>query len=81
MNRKAFDVALDTVVVEAVLPRATLEEMEELIAIPVKKQLRRIFDCRSDTVIKQIGDLGINFAAGLTLVVIVLVFILGLRLR
>lgn len=38
------------------------------------------FDDRSENVIKQIGDLGINFATGLSLVVIVLFFILGPRL-
>jgi multidrug efflux pump subunit AcrB len=38
------------------------------------------FDDRSENVIKQIGDLGINFATGLTLVVVVLFFILGPRL-
>ncbi|MCB1143447.1 MAG: efflux RND transporter permease subunit [Leptospiraceae bacterium] len=43
MNREAFpNVALDKVVIEAVLPGATSEEIERLIAIPIEKQLRSV---------------------------------------
>ncbi|MCB1202121.1 MAG: efflux RND transporter permease subunit [Leptospiraceae bacterium] len=43
MNREAFpNVALDKVVIQAVLPGGTPEEIERLIAIPIEKQLRSV---------------------------------------